>query len=245
VKAAYCADFDLIGKRRPTSYWREIIWGLRKAPFLCVQPPVHHDDEKRLTNWIMTDAVRSWNFSGQEGKPVTVEVYTDAEEAELFVNGRSVGKKTVGEVRKAQVLFETVYEPGIVRVVVYRDGKEWGADEMETAGDAKCILANADRNTVPSDGSDICYVDISITDEDGRINPEANTAVSIRAEGCGLVQGFGSADPESEENYYDLVAHAFEGRLRAAIRSNGSKGEILVTLSADGMEDAQVRILSE
>lgn len=245
VKAAYCADFDLIGNRRPTSYWREIIWGLRKAPYLCVQPPVHHDDEKKLTNWIMTDAVRSWNFSGQEGKPVTVEVYTDAEEAELFVNGRSVGKKKVGEVKKAQVLFETVYEPGIVRVVVYRDGKEWGADEMETAGDAKCILANADRNTVPSDGSDICYVDISIADENGRINPEADTAVSIRAEGCGLVQGFGSADPESEENYYDCVARAFGGRLRAAIRANGSKGEILVTLSAAGMADAQVRILSE
>lgn len=245
VKAAYCADFDLIGNRRPTSYWREIIWGLRKAPFLCVQPPVHHDDEKRLTNWIMTDAVRSWNFSGQEGKTVAVEVYTDAEEAELFVNGRSVGKKKVGEVKKAQVLFETVYEPGVVRVVAYRGGKECGADEIVTAGAPKRILANADRSAVPADGSDICYVDISITDEHGRLNPEANTPVSIRAEGCGLVQGFGSADPESEENYYDFTARAFEGRLRAAIRANGSKGEILVTLSAAGMADAQVRILSE
>jgi beta-galactosidase len=138
-----------------------------------------------------------------------------------------------------------VYEPGVVRVVVYRSGQEVGADEIVTAGAAKCILANADRNTVPSDGSDICYVDISITDEYGRLNPEANTPVSIRAEGCGLVQGFGSADPESEENYYDCVARAFGGRLRAAIRANGSKGEIWVTLSAAGMADAQIRILSE
>ena len=138
-----------------------------------------------------------------------------------------------------------MYEPGVVRVVVYCDGQECGADEIATAGEAKCILAHADRSTVPADASDISYVDISITDENGRINPETNTAVSIHVEGPGTVQGFGSADPESEENYYDSVACAFEGRLRAAIRSNGNKGEILVTLSADGMEDTQVRILSE
>jgi len=245
VKAAYCADFDLIGTRRPASYWREIIWGLRKAPYLCVQPPVHHNDEKKLTNWTMTDAVRSWNFTGQEGNPVTVEVYTDAEEAELFVNGRSVGRKKVGEDKKAQVLFETVYEPGAVRVAVYRDGQECGGDEIVTAGAATRILAHADRSSIPADASDICYVDICIADENCRVHPEANTAVFIRVEGCGLVQGFGSADPESEENYYDTVAHAFEGRLRAAIRSNGTAGEILVTLCAEGMEDVQVRILSE
>jgi beta-galactosidase len=245
TKAAYCADFDLIGVRRPTSYWREIIWGLRKAPYLCVQHPKHYGEEKLLTNWTMTDAIRSWNFSGYEGKNVVVEVYTDAQEAELFVNGNSVGKKKVGEQKKAQVLFDTVYVPGVLRVVTYNNGLESGSDEIITAGEAKRIMAQTDRNVIPADGSDICYVDISIADAHGAINPEANHAVTIQVEGAGSLLGYGSADPESEENYYDQVARAYEGRLRAAIRSNGNTGEICVKLSADGLEEAIVMIQSK
>ena len=86
-KAAYCGDMNLIGDRRPISYWREIIWGLRKAPYVSVQPPQYYGVKHGMTFWSMTDAVRSWNWAGYEGKPVIVEVYADADEAELYVNG--------------------------------------------------------------------------------------------------------------------------------------------------------------
>lgn len=89
-----------------------------------------------MTSWSMTDAVRSWNWSGCEGKPVTVEVYTDAEEAALYVNGALVERREVGLEKKARVLFETVYTPGVLETVVYKEGKETGRDRIETAGSA-------------------------------------------------------------------------------------------------------------
>lgn len=241
-KAAYCGDMNLIGDRRPVSYWREIIWGFRKAPYLAVQPPKHHDDPHNMTNWSMTDAVRSWNWNGYEGRPVTVEAYTDAEEAELLVNGKPVERKKVGETKKDIAFFETVYEPGTLEVIVYRDGKEAGRDKVVTAKDEVRISACADAAQIPADAGDICYVEISMVDADGILNPEADKAVTVSVEGPGVISGFGSADPASEENYFDKTAKAYEGRLRAAVRGTGEAGTITVLLQADGCEDVSVQI---
>lgn len=241
-KAAYCGDMNLIGDRRPISYWREIIWGLRKAPYIAVQLPEHHGEKPNMTNWSMTDAVRSWNFKGYEGKPVTVEVYTEADEAELFVNGKAVEKKKVGETKKYMVHFETVYEPGTIEAVVYKDGKEAGRDRIVSAKDDVKISATADMAQIPADESDICYVEISMIDAEGNLNPGADRAVTISIDGPGVILGFGSADPASTENYFDKTAKAYEGRLRAAVRGNGQKGTITVTLRSNGCEDAKVMV---
>lgn len=241
-KAAYCGDMNLIGDRRPVSYWREIIWGFRKAPYLAVQPPKYHGVEHGMTNWSMTDAVRSWNWKGYEGKPVTVEVYVDADEAALYVNGGLVKKKVVGEKKRCIAEFETVYTPGTLEVVVYKDGTEAGRDQIVTAKDEVKISAYADAEQIPSDGSDICYVEISIVDAEHNLNPDANTAVTVSVDGPGVIQGFGSADPESTENYFDNIAKAYEGRLRAAVRGIGSAGMITVTLQAEGCEAVNVQI---
>lgn len=151
-KAAYCGDMNLIGDRRPISYWREMIWGLRDKPYVSAQPPQHHDDPHNMTFWSLTDAVRSWNWKGYEGKPITVEVYADADEAELFVNGKSVEKKKIGEKKKFIAYFETTYEPGEVEAVVYKNGVETGRDKIVTASDDVQIkawmrIANAFRRT--------------------------------------------------------------------------------------------------
>nr|WP_308625084.1 glycoside hydrolase family 2 TIM barrel-domain containing protein [uncultured Eisenbergiella sp.] len=239
-KAAYCGDMNLLGDRRPVSYWREIIWGLRKAPYLAVQPPEHHEEQHYMSSWSMTNAVRSWNWSGYEGRPVTVEVYTDAEEAALYVNGVLLEKKEVGKEKKARVLFETVYTPGILETVVCRDGIETGRDRIVTAACPAMLQAEADRREIPADGSDIAFVEICVADEKGNRNPQADTAVHISVEGPGILLGYGSADPASEENYFDTTARAYEGRLRAAVRGAGREGVITVTLQARGCETITV-----
>lgn len=241
-KVAYCGDINIIGDRRVTSYWRELIWGFRTQPFIGVQTPEHYGEKHGMTQWSMTNAVRSWNWKGYEGKPVKVEVYANADEAELIVNGTSVEKKKVGEDKKYIVIFDTVYEPGTVEVVAYKDGAEVGRDKLVTASEDVVISAVADCAQVPADESDIAYVEISMLDADGNLNPGADKSVSISIEGPGVILGFGSADPESEENYFDTTAKAYEGRLRAAVRGTGEKGMITVTLSSEGMADAKVQI---
>ncbi len=241
-KAAYCGDMNLIGDRRPISYWREIIWGLRKAPYLSVQPPQYHDVKHNMTQWSLTDAVRSWNWPGSEGKPVTVEVYADADEAALFLNGELIEKKAVGVEKKDRVLFETVYRPGTLKVVVYKDGTETGSDSIETAGENVHLDVHADAAQIPADGSDIAYVEICMLDQKGILNPAADKAVTVSLEGPGIIQGYGSADPASEENYFDHTAKAYEGRLRAAIRGSGEKGTITVSFTAEGCDAVRVQL---
>ena len=241
-KAAYCGDMNLIGDRRPISYWREMIWGLREKPYMSVQVPQYYGITPQMTSWSMTNAVRSWNWNGYENKPVVVEVYTEAEEAELYINGELKERKKVGEKKKYIVEFDTVYIPGVVETVVYKDGKEVGRDQIVTAKEEVEIRAEVDAKEIPADGSDICYVEISLNDADGNLNPGADKAVSVTVEGPGVILGFGSADPESEENYFDKTAKAFEGRLRAAVRGTGETGTITVTLQADGCADVKVQV---
>ena len=94
---AWCGDIDITGHRRPQSYYREIVFGLRADPYLAVQRPEHHGEAAAGTPWSWTDVVSSWSWAGREGAPVTVEVYADADEVELLVNGRSVGRRPAAQ----------------------------------------------------------------------------------------------------------------------------------------------------
>lgn len=243
-KVAYCSDINLIGDRRPISYWREIVWGRRRAPYLSVQPPLHHGKKRNHTRWALTDSVHSWNWSGQEGKPVTVEIYADADEVELLLNGTTLARKAVGSHKKFITYIETIYMPGILEAVAYSGQTEIGRDRIVTADRAVQIDAYADAAAVPADQSDICFIEISLRDADGNLNPEAEKEISVSVTGPGILQGLGSAAPESEENYFDHTAKTYEGRLRAAIRSSGERGTISVFLRAAGCAEKRIEIRS-
>ncbi len=243
-KAAYCGDMNLIGDRRPASYWREIVWGLRDQPYLAVQPPEHYGEQKNLTPWSVTDAVRSWTWSGYEGKAVTVELYTDAEEAALYLNGDLLEKKKVEGSRRCMTSFDTVYQPGTLEVRVFKNGTQTGRDQIRTAGSAE-LQITADSKTVPADGSDLIYVEISAMDADGVINMEQRDPVTISIEGPGEIAGFGSADPQSEENYFDRTAKLYEGRLRAAVRGTGECGTVRISVSGKTLAQKSIEVQAQ
>ena len=237
---AYCGDIDITGFRRPISYFREIVFGLRKAPYIGVQPPVHFNDKAVTTPWVTEEVISTWTWNGFEGKPVRVEVYSDAPEVELFVNGKSVGKLPCGEDNRFKAVFETVYEPGEVKAVgIYADGstEEFA---IETAGKAVKVCAAADKAVVGKD--DLVYINVALRDAENRVVTDADCKVSICAEGAGCVQGFGSGDPLSEENFFDAGRTTFYGRAVAVIRSGEEAGKICVKFEAEGLESKTVEI---
>ena len=248
-KAAYCGDLNLLGDPRPTAFWRQTIWGVRHAPYIAVCPPEHFGEKVNKTQWAMTDAVRSWNWKGFENQPVRIEVYSDAESVELLINGNSAGIKRPGVLedgcgKKNMAVFETKYIPGSVEAVARNDGRETGRDRLRTAGEKLHLEAHADQEIIPADGSDIAYVELELQDQNGIRNPEEVKSVSVQVTGAGYLLGFGSADPKSEENFFDTTAKTFEGRLRAAVRAR-EKGEIHLTFSGDGMEDVSITVKAE
>ena len=208
-RSAGCGDFDLIGDRRPVSYWRQIVWGLRKEPYLAVQDPAHYGETQSPTRWGWSDALRSWNYRGYEDKPIVVEVYSDADEVELLVNGRSVGRQ---KTERCRALFDTVYEPGVLTAINVRDGKSAEQDRLLTASD-DVHIEQADLG----DG----IIELSVMDKEGILNPEAVLTVTAETKGERSILGFGTADPKSEGNYFDKTIQTWHGRALIVTRGDG------------------------
>lgn len=238
----YCGDIDICGDRRPQSYYREIVWGLREKPFIAVQTPVHYGETPVVSNWSWSDSSQSWTWPGYEGKPVRVEVYSDADEIELQVNGVSVGKKPVGEETAYMAVFDITYDPGEMKAVAYRDGRPTAEDSIRTASEITKLQVECDREGSEADGESLVYLNISATDAAGRLNMFNQKKVAIKVEGDAMLLGFGSADPHTAENFYDPVRTTFYGKLQAVLRAPRSAGETTVTFTCDGIEPVAYKV---
>lgn len=238
---AWCGDIDITGNRRPVSYYREIVFGLRRDPYVAVQRPEHYGKQAITSMWGWSDSVSSWSWNGFEGKPVKVDVYADAEEVELLLNGKSIGKAAVGEAQRYKTEFETVYEPGELVAVAYAGGRETGRMTLRSAIGEVRLKAEADRAVIEASDKDLSFVAISLVDGNGNLYNTADRKVAVRVEGPGLLQGFGSANPKSEENFFDTERTTFDGRALAVVRPTGS-GRITVTVTAEGCASQTVEI---
>lgn len=240
-RIAYCGTIDIIGDMRPIAYWRECIWHLSKAPYIAACPPQYYSQTPNPGMWAWSDAEHCWNWPGYEEKPIAIEVYTDADEVELFINGASFGKKKVGEERACLVKFDAVYQPGEVRAVAFKEGQVTEST-LRSAKDDNTLSVKVDRNSMPAGEYALAYVDIRLTDADGVLNANSRKSVHIDVEGAGKLIGFGSGDPLSTENYWANDFMAFHGRAQAIIRAGVQAGDIKVTVSAEGCQPQIVNI---
>ncbi len=241
--AAYAGDFDITGYRRPVSYWRETIWGGREnQPYIAVQNPAHIGKQMFRGNWAWTDSARSWNWPGAENQPIAVEVYSDAQEAELFVNGTSIGRKSVGEDKACYCKWETTYVPGEIRVVAYKDGEEVGCDTLRTPADDTAIVLKSNRSTIGTGENELAFIDIELRDADGTLRMGDDRKLTIQVGGPAELLAAGSGNPCTEESYQAAEHLTFEGRLLAVIRAGKESGTAKVTVTGEGIESASLEI---
>ena len=242
---AYCGDIDITGFRRPASYYREIVFGLRSTPYIAVQRPERHDHTRITVNaWGWSDSVASWSWAGFESRPIVVEVYADADEVELLLDGTSIGRSTVGAKRELVAEFDTVYAPGTLVAVAYRDGAEVGRTTLATAGAPVDLRISADADTISCDGQDLVYIDIALADAEGVVPCNVDAPVTITIQGPGILAGFCSANPKTAERFDASTRTTFDGRALAIVRAT-AEGEIVVTASVEGMASQSVTIAAE
>ena len=229
-------DFDLTGHRRPLSYWRETIWhGRSGRPYIAVHRPQNYGKEKYISAWNFTDSVESWTWPGYEGKPTAVEVYSDAYEAELYLNGKSLGRRRLGETfKKCYACWETAYERGTLTVVAYDErGQETGRAELSTAGEPALCL-KTDRESLPCGERALCYVDIELRDEAGRLYCFSDDEIEIAVSGAARLMGSGSANPCTEESYLSAKHRLFEGRAQAVVIAGAEPGAAQIAVTWKG-----------
>jgi len=240
--AAWTGDLDITGHRRPQSYYREIVFGLRDDPFIAVRQPenagkdIHHSSP-----WSWSDVVESWSWPQHEGAPTVVEVYADADEVELLLNSLSLGSAPCRREQRYRANFNVVVESGVLEAVARRDGTETGRTSLRSATDDVHLVLDADRTTVTTAPGDLCYVGISFVDPQGTVDGSANREVSLRVDGPGVLQGLGSADPTTLEKFTADRCTTFRGRAIAVVRPT-APGIIAVTATSSNVPDAAMDI---
>jgi hypothetical protein len=238
---AHVGDIDITGHRRPASYYREIVFGLRTDPYVAVLRPERHGRELSATPWAWSDTVGSWSWAGAEGKPVTVEVYSDGDEVELLLDGQSLGVAPVGEKNRFRAEFEVTYSPGELTAVARTAGAEIGRFALRTATGPVGLAASADRDRIRADDGDLAFVTLSLQDAAGTVALGEDREVTVTVEGPGVLAGFGSAAPATEKSYLDDVHTTFDGRALAVVRPTGA-GTVTVTATAAGSEPVSVTV---
>jgi hypothetical protein len=166
---------------------------------------------------------------------VTVEVYSAAEEVELLLNGRAVGRSPAGETHRYRAAFDLSYEPGTLEAVAYRAGREVARTALATAAGPLRLTAIADRDELAADGGDVVFVELALVDAVGTVATGADRLLTASVTGAGELAAFGSARPCTEEGYQSGVHTTFDGRALAVVRATGHGGLTLAVSSADGL----------
>jgi len=238
-RLAGCGDIDITGHRRPVSYYREIVFGRRRDPYIAVHRPEHHGRPTATTPWSWTDTVSSWTWAAEVGAPVTVDVYADADEVELLVDGVSLGVAPVGESKAFLARFETRYRPGVLVAVARRGGAEVGRHSLATAGEAT-LTARAEAVSVGSAG--LAFVAVTREDAAGIVAGDRDVPVTVEVRGPGRLAGIGSGRTDSEESFAGPTVTTFDGRLLAIVKPIGV-GPVVVTASSPGLAPATVDLV--
>lgn len=233
---ALCGDIDITGRRRPQSYYREIVFGLRHEPYIAVRRPDTYGRSQLPGVWAWSESLASWDWDVPEGTPITVEVYSDAEEIELVLNGESLGRRASGVDHSFRGEFDTAFYCGELVAIAYTDGRETSRTALLTPSDEVRLDVVPDRRTIDASPSDLAYVDIDLRDADGVAATATDRRVEVIVDGPAVLQGLASARPATEESFTASSHTTYEGHAVAVVRPTGA-GRIVVTVRTDdGLE---------
>ena len=239
---AYQGDIDLLGNKRPQSYYRDCVWKRADGPKLFCLPPELVGKHIARLSWGWLPVRRSYTFAGCEGQDVEVHVYADADEVELLQNGVSMGRLPCTESEEYTAVFTIPYTPGKLEAVSYANGVETGRDTLNTAGETAALALSAGRPAIRGDGDDLAFVTIRALDGAGVPVFDETAEVTVKLLVGGQLLALGTADPKPDRRllYCTDSCPMFEGAAMAVVRGEpGAKGCLVeVTL---GHGDAAVK----
>jgi beta-galactosidase len=194
----------------------------------------------------MAHILPHWTWPQRIGQVTPVHVFTSGDEAELFLNGKSLGKKAKGRYEYRLRWDDVAYQPGELKVVAYKQGKGWATDVMRTAGLPGKLLAKADRSTIAADGQDLSFITVTIADKDDVLVPRAKNRVRFSIDGPGEIVATDNGDPTSFEAFQSRERNAFNGLCLVIVGAKPDQtGTITLKAESEGLEEATVALRSE
>ena len=207
---------DMCGFPKDTFYYYKAWWG--QKPSLHLFP--------------------HWNFEGREGDEIPIWVYSNLEEVELLVNGKSLGKKKVPHL--GHVEWKARYEPGAIEARGFKGGKVALTEKRETTGPGVAIRLTADRTEINADGEDVAVVTVELLDKDGRAVPTANNLLRFNVSGAGKLIGVGNGDPNCQESDKEPKRSLFNGLAQVILQASKRPGEIQIEAVKEGWDGPEL-----
>lgn len=239
------ADYDITGRLLAQGAYRSVVWGSRKT-YLYSYSPSQFGKAECMSMWGFPAVKKNWNYQNSKGSQVELLVFSNAEEVELFVNGKSAGRKPVSKEKPLpnSVRFTTAYEEGKVEAVSYTNGIEVSRDFIESSGKPSKIKLTPEKNIITADGHDAVYVSIDVLDENNKLVTDAEIIIKANVQGEAELAGLGTGNPVTEEVYTDNTTVTFNGHATAVIRSGYKEGIIRLTVEANGLNAVESEMKS-
>ncbi|MBL7744544.1 MAG: DUF4982 domain-containing protein, partial [Chitinophagaceae bacterium] len=225
ARSSYCGLIDLAGFKKDRFYLYQSRW----RPGL---PMVH--------------ILPHWNWPGRSGETTPVHIFTSGDEAELFLNGRSLGKKRKAAFEYRLRWDDVKYEPGELKVIAYKKGKKWAEQVVRTTDKATQLLISTDRNVINANGEDLSFITVKVADKNGLMVPDANNKVSFGIEGPGEIVATDNGDPANLVSFASKEREAYFGMVLLIVRSEkGKPGSIRIKASSQKLKAATLEIKSK
>lgn len=191
----------------------------------------------------MAHILPHWNWPERKGQVTPVHVYTSGDEAELFLNGKSLGKKKKGQFEYRLRWDDVVYKPGELKVIAYKNGEKWAEEKVVTTGKASKLSASADRPAITADGTDLVFITVRIEDKNGDMVPRSSNPVNFSIQGPGKIVAVDNGDATSHEPFQANRRKAFNGLCLVIVKADkGAAGSFTVKADSKGLKGAAVTV---
>lgn len=213
---------DILGNPDASAGYAKVVWHITEKPVIGVRPVNHPGLRVSKSVWRGTNAIESWSWKGCEGNKAEVEVFADAYQVELLLNGKSFGRK---KIKDYKTMFKIKYASGQLTAISYdSSGSVIEKSTLESADESKiCISPEKDKYAI----GDIAYINININDSNGIIESNADETLRVMVEG-GELLGFGSANPCTKEDFTKGEYTTYYGKSQAVIRKTSDKCQVKV-----------------
>lgn len=221
-RSSYFGIIDLAGFKKDRYYLYQSRWG-PELPMAHILP--------------------HWTWPERAGRVTPVHIFTSGDEAELFLNGKSLGRKKKGEYEYRLRWDNVIYEPGELKVVAYKNGKEWATDTVKTAEAPVRLALQADRSTLRADGTDLSFITVKMVDQRGVIAPRASNRIQFTIDGPGDIAATDNGDPTSFEPFPSHERNAFNGYALVIVRTRaGQPGRIVLSAKSGDIEGGSLTL---
>lgn len=236
------SGFDYLGEPTPyytsrSSYFGVIdLAGFKKDRFYLYQS--HWRPELPMAH-----ILPHWNWPNRISQVTPVHVFTSGDEAELFLNGRSLGRKKKGQYEYRLRWDEVKYEPGELKVIAYKKGKKWAEDRVSTSGAAARLEISADKRALSQEKEDLAFITVRITDRNTVAVPDASNRIKFSIEGPAELLATDNGDPTDMQSFSSFERKAFNGLVLAIIRLKpNAAGAITIKAESSGLKSAETTL---